>query len=124
MPDFNVLDEHEPPVTLGAAMGATPTVPIPSTAAPYMVWGWNSSKAKEYEDSRGGDVKTKVLKLVRAFQAIKKDNTEKMAHAFMKMGIWGVGLVGLRAAWSALTAAASISEAVEIAAIVDGTFYY
>ena len=123
MPEFDLLAEGEHPAMFEAALATSPTVPIPSTASPYMVWGWKPSKAKEYEDSAGGDIKTKLLNLVRAFQALKKDNREQMANGFMKMGIWGVGLVGLRATWNALSAAAAISDAVEVAAIAEGKYH-
>ena len=122
MPEFDLLAESDSPAMLAATATTTPTVSIPSTAAPYMVWGWKPSKAAEYENSTGGDIKSKVVAIVHAFQAVKKDNKEQMANAFMKMGIWGVGLVGLRAAWGALRAAAAISEAVEVAAIAEGIF--
>ena len=124
MPEFDLLAEGEHPAMFGAALTTLPTVSIPSTATPYMVWGWKPSKAKEYEDSTGGDIKSKVLNLVRDFQALKKDNTEQMANGFMKMGLWGVGLVGLRATWNALSAAAAIGDAVEVAAIAEGKNHY
>ena len=99
-----------------------PTVPIPSTAAPYMVWGWKPSVALQYQSATGNDIKTKVLNLVRDFQAMKHDTKEQMVNAFMNAGIWGVGLTGLKAAWKAFRAASVITEAVEAEAIADGMF--
>ena len=120
MPEFDLLAEHDEPAVLEASMTATPTVPIPSSATPYMVWGWKPSKAKEFEDSTGGDIKSKVLNLIHEFQAMKSDTKEQMANAFMQAGIWSVGMVGLKAVWNALRAASAISEAVEIEAIAEG----
>ena len=101
-----------------------PTVPIPSTAAPYMVWGWKPSVALQYQSATGNDIKTKVLNLIREFQAMKHDTKEQMVNAFMSAGIWGVGLTGLKAAWRAFRAASVITEAVEAEAIADGIFHF
>ena len=95
-------------------------VSIPSTAAPYMVWGWKPSVADQYENAQGNDIKTRILTLIRDFQAMKKDNKEEMVNGFMQAGLWGVGLTGLRATWRAMQAASAITEAVEAEAIAEG----
>lgn len=114
-------DESPVPLALFAA-GAAPvnTVPIPSSAAPYMVWGWDAAKVTEYENASDDAIKQKVLGLVRQFQAMKDDNTEVMISAFRKMGLWGMGVVALKAVWRILRAASVISEATEAAAVAEG----
>lgn len=75
---------------------------------------------KGFENAFDNDIKRRVLDLVRNFQAMQKDSKEQMVNGFMKAGLWGIGLAGLRAVWKGLRAVSAISEAVEAEVIAEG----
>lgn len=96
------------------------TAPIPDGATPYPVWGWKPENAKKFQDAKGDEIKARILNLVRNFQVMDKSNMRQMTKLFMDMGLWGVGLVALKAVWDIITIIGALTKATEVYAIVVG----
>ena len=98
----------------------TPLAPIPGSAAPYMVWGWNKQKAASFQTATGDRIKALIVNLIRNFQVMKGDSTRFLVKTFMEAGLWGVGLYGLKAVWRIVRTLAELTEATEAYAVLSG----
>lgn len=102
------------------ADAAQTTAKIPDGAAPFSVWGWKKERAKTFQDARGGKIKDKIVNLIRNFQVMKNDDARYITKKLMEMGMWGLGIFGLKRVWSIVTTLAELTEATEAFAVFEG----
>ena len=96
------------------------TAPIPDGAAPYTVWGWKPEHAKKFQDAKGGEIKDQIVNLVRNFQVMANDDERWLVKQFMDIGLWGVGIYGIAQVFTILRTLATITEATEAFAVLEG----
>ena len=107
--DLFAMDEAEAPL-----------VPVPSDAAPYVVWGWTKAQTAEYQNATGGRIKDLICNLIRNFQVMQKDSTRYMVKTFMEAGLWGLGIYGLTKVYRIIATLSELTEATEAYAVLSG----
>ena len=60
------------------------------------------------------------MNLIRNFQVMKNDDARYITKKLMEMGMWGLGIFGLKRVWSIVTTLAELTEATEAFAVFEG----
>ena len=106
---------------LGDVAAAEPNLaPIPSGAAPYTVWGWNIEHTAEFQSASGERIKDLICNMIRNFQVMNDDDERAMVKTFTEVGLWGVGIFGLKAVWKIIATLAELNSATTAFAVFNG----
>ena len=94
--------------------------PMPPDAVPFTIWGWRISDADIFRESTNGQVKHNICRLIRKFQLMKTNDTKLMVAQFIKAGIWGLGLHGVKAVWNILGMLPNVTDDAVAYAVLEG----